>query len=272
MVMVKHGAYQQQRGGSLDRGQALEHPEAHQSRHRRPMPLPLAARHQASFLRSRQPQDSTTASNSHDEDDGRRSNIEHYPSGFSYENHFNSFPHFQQQQHHQQQPQHHQPTLVNNYVFPSVDNTFSTSFNNATMVNDSNVTDVDAPSFATNDTNDVDDDLDDKPTDYSLRFQESEEPEYLAAAPANVPPPPSSPPAVNNVIVDIDDEDDLCVDAVKSYCIEATPFDTPGPISEATSVNDLRVISDQVNIHHDDDDDDDEVIFSFLICKVRPKY
>ena len=151
-----------------------------------------------------------------------------------------------------------------------MDNTFSASFNNASLVNDSNVTDVDVPSFATNDTNDADDDLDDKPTDYSLRFQESEEPEYLAAAPVHIPPPLSSPPAVNNAIVDIDDEDDLCVDAVKSYCIEATPFDTPGPISEATSVNDLRVISDQVNGHHDDDDDD-EVNLIFLIHSDRPK-
>ena len=62
MAMVKHGhplylQQQQQRGGSLDRGQGLDqhqdlqHQDLQQSsRHRRPMPLPLAARHQVFLL------------------------------------------------------------------------------------------------------------------------------------------------------------------------------------------------------------------------------
>ena len=70
---------------------------------------------------------------------------------------------------------------------------------------------------------------------------------------------------VSNVVDIEDDDDDICVDVVKSYCTEATPFDTPGPISEATSVNDLRLAADDddeaENLH---EDEDDEVLFQLV--------
>ncbi len=56
-----------------------------------------------------------------------------------------------------------------------------------------------------------------------LWFQESEDPEYLSGnvvtQSCNLQQPP--------VIVEAD-EDECCSDAVKSYFIEATPYDTPG--------------------------------------------
>ena len=211
------------------------------------MPLPLAARNQTSFLRSRQ----QPISNENDQ--------QHYPTqqpGFSYENHFGNFPNFSVNGS-------QQTTLVNNYVYPAENATFSASFNSSNV-------EIDAPkNFASNDVNDGDDDLDEKPTDYSLRFQESEEPEYMAAPSSQQQQKPAPTlPIVDNSVVDIDDDDDLCgVDAVKSYCIEATPFDTPGPISEATSVNDLRAIPDESPIHHQDEDDDEvQIALDDMIC------
>ena len=66
---------------------------------------------------------------------------------------------------------------------------------------------------------------------------------------------------VNNVVDIEDDDDDICVDVVKSYCTEATPFDTPGPISEATSINDLRLAVDDDEAENLHEDEDDEVLF-----------
>jgi hypothetical protein len=220
--------------------QVPDHGEVVSSRHRRPMPLPLAARNQTSFLRSRQ----QPISNEND--------AQHYPTqqpGFSYENHFGNFPNFSVNGS-------QQTTLVNNYVYPAENAAFNSSFNGS-------IVEVDDPpkNFASNDVNDGDDDLDEKPTDYSLRFQESEEPEYMAAPSSQQQQKPTlTQPIVDNSVVDIDDDDDdLCVDAVKSYFIEATPFDTPGPISEATSINDLRAIPDEAPIHHQDEDDEVQI-------------
>ena len=143
---------------------------------------------QASFLRSRPVSNDeevrrASADNHHHQ---LQQQQQHYQqaNGYSFENHFGNFPNFQTNG-----PQ--QATLVNNYVFPAEnafnsdnafinsDNAFNSSdiafngssFNNASMLNDSNIaSDSDVPTFgANNETNDADDDLDEKPTDYSLR-------------------------------------------------------------------------------------------------------
>ena len=270
MITMKHHSdknqpgFLAQRGASLDRvqGDADQHtPDSHQGRHRRPAPLPLSARNQSSFLRSRQSPHqqqgaAAVASGASVDNDFRRSG--NHPTGFGFENRYSDFskvrPNCQPLPQPHPQPQ---PTLVNNYVFPAADNS-TLVFNDSNVVDD-NDDDAEAPkNFASND---AEDDLDDKPTDYSLRFQESEEPEYMSAPP---PPPQPQPqqqqkaPANQNADND-DDDDDLCVDAVKSYFIEATPFDTPGRISEATSVNDLTNLPAETNVRRQVVEDEDEV-------------
>ena len=230
------------------------------------MPLPLSARKPSSFMRSHQsPNHHPSGAASADNNDVRRP--EPYPSGYGFENRFPNFPNFGTNG----QPQ---TALVNNYVYPATENA-SFSFNDSNVVadNDNDVESVendddtdDAPkNFATNDT---EEDLDEKPTDYSLRFQESEEVEYMSGAPPPKPPSqqpqlqPPGPVAAKSIEND-DDDDDLCVDAVKSYFVEATPFDTPGPISEATSVNDLTNITDEAPIRrHHNAQEDEEVSLS----------
>ena len=266
-----------QRGGSLDRVQGDADPltsDAHLSRHRRPAPLPLSARNQSSFLRTRQsPHQQGAAAvgpGAAADNDFRRSGNQ--PTGFGFENRFSEFSNLRPNR---PAPTPPQPTLVNNYVFPAADNTFG--FNDSNVVDDDDdVNDVEGPkNFASND---AEDDLDDKPTDYSLRFQESEEPEYMSA-----PPPPQHPPqpqpqqqqpqqpqnaSANQNADNDDDDDDLCVDAVKSYFIEATPFDTPGRISEATSVNDLTNLPADSNARRNLVEDEDEVRL-FIDLKVK---
>jgi len=75
------------------------------------------------------------------------------------------------------------------------------------------------PKFGDHPTDDTET-CEEKPTDYSLRFQESEEPELLASK------DPKS--------------EQLFDDTVKTYCTEGTPMDTPFIFSTATSMNDLR--------------------------------
>ena len=60
--------------------------------------------------------------------------------------------------------------------------------------------------------------VEEQPTDYSLRYQESEEPELQK----------SDKPELN------------CDDALRTYCTEGTPMDTPFAFSTATSMSDLR--------------------------------
>merc|ERR550525_1810441 len=60
--------------------------------------------------------------------------------------------------------------------------------------------------------------VEEQPTDYSLRYQESEEPELQK----------SDKPELN------------CDDALRTYCTEGTPMDTPFAFSSATSMSDLR--------------------------------
>ena len=60
--------------------------------------------------------------------------------------------------------------------------------------------------------------VEEQPTDYSLRYQESEEPEMQK----------SDKPELN------------CDDALRTYCTEGTPMDTPFAFSTATSMSDLR--------------------------------
>jgi hypothetical protein len=104
-----------------------------------------------------------------------------------------------------------------------------------------------------------------------FRFQESEEPEYLSAAPPMASTSQTSQSHVENNVsnVDIeDDDDDICVDVVKSYCTEATPFDTPGPISEANSVNDLRAASDEAEqLQEDEDDEVNGILYRIIVTK-----
>ena len=60
--------------------------------------------------------------------------------------------------------------------------------------------------------------VEEQPTDYSLRYQESEEPDLEK----------SDKPELN------------CDDALRTYCTEGTPMDTPFAFSTATSMSDLR--------------------------------
>jgi hypothetical protein len=189
------------------------------------MPLPLSARNQSSFMRPRQ-------GGSVDTD--RRPN-EPFQSGYPYENRFGNFQNFAANGHPQT------AALVNNYVFPEENPPAGFGFNDSNVTADDDIGD-DSNEVAKNfsSANDGEDDLDEKPTDYSLRFQESEEPEYMSA-PSGQPPRQQQQqrPQVKSGSAqkldsnmddeeDDDDDDDVCVDAVKSYFIEATPFDTPG--------------------------------------------
>ena len=102
----------------------------------------------------------------------------------------------------------------------------------------------------------VDDDVEERPTDYSLRFQEVEENELMAASNSTVQDhvhgkQPEKSVKTSQVKgedlngVDVDDgmeEDSIrSYDAVKTYCTEGTPFDTPFVVSSAGSLNDLRM-------------------------------
>ena len=87
--------------------------------------------------------------------------------------------------------------------------------------------------------------VEEQPTDYSLRYQESEEPELQK----------SDKPELN------------CDDALRTYCTEGTPMDTPFAFSTATSMSDLREPAiqeeeegedEEVEEGGDDDDDGEE--------------
>ncbi|TRY69315.1 hypothetical protein TCAL_09734, partial [Tigriopus californicus] len=76
-----------------------------------------------------------------------------------------------------------------------------------------------------------DDDMDERPRDYSLRFQDAEDPDLSqerarACRPAKVD--------------QSDDIEEETEDTVKTFCTEGTPYDTPCLISTATSMSDLR--------------------------------
>ena len=103
---------------------------------------------------------------------------------------------------------------------------------------------------------------DETPTNYSLRFQETEEPELLAAAEGS-----------NRIIADtsgnaggkLEDNNksstnQLFDDSVKTYYTEGTPLDTPYNFSTATSLSDLRGEPAIPEEGEDDLDDDPEGI------------
>ena len=93
-----------------------------------------------------------------------------------------------------------------------------------------------------------DDDKDDeeRPTDYSLRFQENDEADLMCAARGAV--------TGNDTKSKVDDEERRSYDAVKTYYTEGTPYDTPFVVSNAGSISDLRE-KPKPSIADDDDDD-----------------
>lgn len=76
-----------------------------------------------------------------------------------------------------------------------------------------------------------DDDMDERPRDYSLRFQDAEDPDL------NQGRARASLPTKENRSDDIEEDTE---DTVKTFCTEGTPYDTPCLISTATSMSDLR--------------------------------
>ena len=81
-----------------------------------------------------------------------------------------------------------------------------------------------------------DDEVDERPTDYSAQFKDDNEDQDLEERDAN-----NSNESMNEENKqDISDEQVEGEDTVKTYCTEGTPFDTPGIISTATSMSDIR--------------------------------
>jgi hypothetical protein len=168
---------------------------------------------------------------------------------------FTNYLKYQPHHHHHHQPQSSQQTLVNNYVLEdsssNVAGAVGTGFQPQLMSPSGLVNATEFPNNATeaNKSQHVDEeDIDDPPTDYSLQFQETDEPEVTEGNVAQA------------------GEQDVPCEAVKTYYTEGTPFDTPFIISNAASVDDLTTITvDHVDhIDHDHDDPNSNKLASGL--------
>ena len=98
--------------------------------------------------------------------------------------------------------------------------------------------------------------LDERPTDYSLRFQENEETEFQGRPGNSHQEQDCRIQSGNNQAFNIDEDEQepnvRGLDDVKTYCIEGTPYDTPCVISHAGSETDLR------DIHSNRSDSEEE--------------
>jgi hypothetical protein len=99
-------------------------------------------------------------------------------------------------------------------------------------------------SYRDEEIDDDEEEEDERPTDYSLKFPDSEDQEATAATAAFTAPHPA--PRGINVPnnVEEDEEEELDDEVVKTFYTEGTPLDTPFHASTATSMSDLRDLDD----------------------------